>query len=189
MTGCAATAMAQIMRYHQEPTSYQWGNMLNDYRDFAGTPTQLQIDAVADLMLDVGTEIDMDWGCSSSGPSGDWQDAIPDALTGAFNFTSYSNLTNYSPSSSQTVKANIDQNNPLLFYGVDNGSAHLWVCDGYSRRNICTWDEQTQQVFSVTYLFYHMNWGWNGDTNGWFGYTTWGGNFSSNQQYYHNINE
>ena len=189
LTGCAATAMSQVMRYHEHPNNYDWANMLDDYRDFVGIPAQAQIDAVAELMLDVGDEIDMDWGCGSSAPSGDWEEDIPDAFTGAFGFSNCSDLTCYGPGASIKVKQNINSGNPLLFYGSEDRGAHLWVCDGYRSHTICWIDDQTGQLYAATYLHLWMNWGWNGDGNGWFGYSTWNGNFSSNQHYYYDIED
>lgn len=88
-TGCVATAMAQVMNYHQWPkrgtgshsikvsgttytanfgnTTYDWDNMLNTYTNSA---TSDQKTAVATLMYHCGVAVDMSYGTASEGGSG-----------------------------------------------------------------------------------------------------------------------
>lgn len=89
-TGCVATAMAQVMNYHQWPkqgtgshsikfnsntytvnfgtTTYDWDNMLDRYD--SGTPTTAQKNAVATLMYHCGVAVDMQYGTADEGGSG-----------------------------------------------------------------------------------------------------------------------
>lgn len=82
VAGCVPLGMAQIMRYYAWPPSfegqpYRWTDMLtayiwdpvdNRFEDPSGTPvTQAQIDAVADLVADAGSVLDIDYGCSGTG--------------------------------------------------------------------------------------------------------------------------
>lgn len=91
VTGCVATAMAQIMKYHNYPekgagiytyyhsnnsvtygnltanfgaTTYDWANMPNA---LSATSTSKQINAVATLMLHCGIGVSMDYSPESSG--------------------------------------------------------------------------------------------------------------------------
>ena len=96
MTGCGATAMAQIMYYHKFPktgtgshsyapaatqynygtltvnfgaTTYDWANMLPTYTymgEYTGTATTAQKNAVATLMYHCGVACDMSYGPRSS---------------------------------------------------------------------------------------------------------------------------
>ncbi len=88
VVGCVATAMAQVMNYHQWPiqgigshtipetsyfanfgaTTYDWENMLDIYHgvDY----TDAQEDAVATLMYHCGVAVDMEYGTNSSGAYG-----------------------------------------------------------------------------------------------------------------------
>lgn len=86
-TGCVATAMAQVMNYHQWPkkgtgshtikgtsyyanfgsTTYDWDNMLNSY---SGSSTSAQKTAVATLMYHCGVAVDMQYGTADEGGSG-----------------------------------------------------------------------------------------------------------------------
>lgn len=58
VTGCVATAMAQVMKYHTYPASYNWSGMPDTY----GTT------ATATLMRDIGlpSAVNMNYGCSGS---------------------------------------------------------------------------------------------------------------------------
>lgn len=89
-TGCVATAMAQVMNYHQWPkqgtgshslvynkktytadfgaTTYDWDNMLLTYQK--GKYNTTQANAVATLMYHCGIAIDMEYGTDDEGGSG-----------------------------------------------------------------------------------------------------------------------
>jgi hypothetical protein len=98
VTGCVATAMAQIMKYHNHPTTgtgshtytipndnynwngetltanfeattYDWVNMLDSYSSTTPNPTTAQKDAVATLMLHAGVSVNMRYGHSASSAS------------------------------------------------------------------------------------------------------------------------
>lgn len=93
LTGCVATAMAQVMKYWEWPkqgtgshtipgttysadfgaTTYDWANMKNSY---SGSSTAAQKTAVATLMYHCGVAADMEYGTSDEGGSGaytiDW---------------------------------------------------------------------------------------------------------------------
>lgn len=62
LTGCVATAIAQVMAYHEKPSgyngvSYNWSEM----KQFPTTP------AVAHLFRSIGDLVKMDWGTDTSG--------------------------------------------------------------------------------------------------------------------------
>ena len=64
-TGCVATAMSQIMKYHNYPNSYNWSIMPNQV--YSLTDTSSGANEISRLMRDVGNSVGMDWGCESSG--------------------------------------------------------------------------------------------------------------------------
>jgi hypothetical protein len=86
VTGCVATAMAQIMKYWEHPkkgrgshsyessygeltadfgnTTYDWANMPNDLGILS---SNTQINAVATLMYHCGVAVNMNYGTSASG--------------------------------------------------------------------------------------------------------------------------
>lgn len=71
-TGCVATAMAQVMRYHEWPATYNWSNMPNT---FGTIDTQT-------LMADIGDVVNMDYGCNGSGAN--TESTVSAAFKGVF---------------------------------------------------------------------------------------------------------
>jgi len=171
-TGCVATAMAQIMRYYQAPSSYAWSGMPNG----SGST------AIANLMVDIGNAVDMDWGCNGS--SADTKNDAAPAFINDFNYSAAS----YASYSQITVTNEIDGNHPVILKGGRNNKwwifnvyddGHAWVCDGYRRTQYyeCEQNPYTGEFFPTqTYssLYLHMNWGWgNGLHNGYYAFDNW----------------
>lgn len=154
-TGCIATAMAQVMKYHQYPSSYSWSSMPNN----EGTT------ATATLMYDIGQSIDnYNYSCTGSGVSYENLGNVVLSLENDFNYSTSVTLSNYSSYSFSTVTNEINYNRPVIFVGTDTNTntAHSWVCDGYQSRFYCD--------TGGTYLYSHLNWGEDGDYDGYFGY-------------------
>lgn len=158
--GCVATAMAQIMKYHEYPSNYNWSNMPDSY----GTSS------TASLMADIGTSVGMNYSCDGSGAGFDDSEA---SFTNDFGYQSAS-LSDYNRN---TVTSNISNNRPVILGGGTNDGwwifgkfddGHAWVCDGFSQSWYC----------GTSRLYLHMNWGW-GDSqsgrslNGWYAYNNW----------------
>jgi hypothetical protein len=168
VTGCAATAMAQVMKYWNYPptgigmhsynwngqtvsadfgsTTYDWNNMLNSY---GGSSTEAQRTAVATLMFHCGVSLDMDYGWAWSGGSGAFSSATAGAFINYFNYSSETQLlsrSNYSDTEwINMVKSELNQNRPIWYCGNGSGGGHAFVCDGYNSSN-----------------YFHFNWGWSG---------------------------
>lgn len=110
VTGCVATAMAQIMKYHNHPyqgtgfhkydhsnnivtygtlsanfgaTIYDWVNMSNFL--YSGS-TSSQKDAVSELMFHCGVSIDMDYHCTSDNQSAASTKEVANALVNYFQY-------------------------------------------------------------------------------------------------------
>jgi len=179
-TGCVATAMAQVIRFHGISTShgYNYGSMPNGSGN----------SEVQRLMDDAGESVDMNYGCDGSGANGG---KGPNALKNEFDFGS-ANRNSYGASSYLTVINNHNRGLPVLLEGCRTrrrflgitwwyANCHEWVCDGYERiRNNC-----------YSYLDLHMNWGWNSSHNGWYLFNNWtlsnGRNYQYYQDYVHEI--
>lgn len=153
-TGCVATAMAQVMKYHQYPTSYSWSSMPNSY----GTTT------TSILMRDIGDAVNMDYECDGSGA--DTQDEVASSFRNDFGYSSAS----YSDYNYQTVKNELNYNRPVILRGGRNtgwwifgqySDGHAWVCDGYLYYIDPCWG---------SILKFNMNWGWEGTYNGWYSF-------------------
>ncbi|MDJ0364300.1 C10 family peptidase [Hymenobacter sp. H14-R3] len=157
-TGCVATAQAQVMYYWHYPASFNWAAMPLNH----GTP------ATAHLMDDLGGKLQMDYAPTGSGTDAGY---IDDALKDRYGYKSAEYKNNQDPGLFQTVVDNLNAGQPVIlggfpsvnWFGYPNASGHCWVCDGYI------------QSYSdgYGYLYFAMNWGWDGASNGWFGYNNW----------------
>jgi hypothetical protein len=167
VTGCVATAMAQIMKFWNYPatgsgfysynhpqygtlsanfgnTTYQWSSMPN----IVSSPNN----AVATLMYHCGVSVDMDYSPQSSGAAGATK--VSPALNNYFGYqnTSVSLRSNFTDLNWITLlKTELDQGRPMYYEGTGGGSGHAFVCDGYNNSD-----------------FFHFNWGWSGSYDGYF---------------------
>ena len=170
-TGCAATAMSIIMRYHQWPvmgqgskthiwkdsvmtadfehTRYDWDNMPMSYDSY----TTAQAEAVSLLMRHAGIAVEMYYAAESSGAR---QSLVPGALTQYFRYAATTRLVSAADYDAATwekmMRSEIDADRPVIYTGestMGRGS-HGFVLDGY-RDNL-----------------FHFNFGWNGSGNGYF---------------------
>lgn len=165
VTGCVATAIAQVMNYHEFPDDYNWADM----PDIG--PGTIE---VARLMRDVGDAVDMNWGCLEHGGSGASMDDVSGAFINAFGYSGAS-LTEFDLA---TLKDQIKWNRPVILSGWTDetcflgwcdgsGAGHAWVSDGYRTYTDCG--------TNTSYTYLHMNWGWNNDSgeNGFYAYNNW----------------
>ncbi len=194
LTGCVATAMAQIMNYHQYPESttgtipayttrggllvsalppvtFDWDNMENTYTAWS---TAEQKDAVATLMNAAGISVEMDYG---TGGSGAYSQDVPSALMRYFDYdyrVQYIDRDRTALDWIELLKNQIDDGLPVYYSGRDGNSigssGHAFVLDGYNSDNS-----------------FHINWGWGGYFDGFYVVTVGSGlnpgndNFSYNQ--------
>ena len=174
LTGCVATAIAQVIRCHSFPQNYNYASM----------PFNMGNHDVQLLMSDAGEAVYMNYGCNGSGTT---IDKVIPALKNRFHYSSAngwffnSNSYNYGYG---RIKTNIINHMPVLLSGVNDltlGTGHIWVCDGINETTYFFGDCGSYNS-SATYLNFHMNWGWhetnmNGtqisDYNGWFAFDNW----------------
>jgi hypothetical protein len=175
VAGCVATAMAQIMTYYQYPYGRNWANILNWYSLWYDYRQDFDI---AYLMRDIGQVVKMDYGCGNGG-SGAYDDDVPPAFR-AFGYQS-SAVKKYDI---VAIRTQINQyKRPIYlsgcsdkttnFWGVASyGRCHAWVVDGYLSENrkvkTCFLSNYSCYTDTQSRHFFHMNWGWNGMSNGYF---------------------
>ena len=173
VTGCAATAMAQVLRYWKWPikgtgtktytctslsenapertltadfgsTTYQWEFMPEGKADY--TWNNVQKNAVATLMYHCGVSLEMGY---TSNLSSAYTSAYPTALKSYFSYNNAASVkykSSYSEANWKSMlKAELDARHPLLYRGSseDQTGGHAFVCDGYDG------DDN-----------FHFNWGW-----------------------------
>jgi len=187
--GCVATAMAQIMRYWEYPTtgtgqySYvhstygtQSVNFAAQNYNYSQMPNSISSSnpQVAKLIYHCAVSVDMDFGVNGSGAS---INAAANALKTYFRYSndlSLENKASYTDAAwVSKLKTCLNSNTPVLYSGHNSSSGHAWVCDGYNDQSL-----------------FHMNWGWSGNQNNYFALNalnTSEGNYSSQQSAVFNI--
>ena len=170
LTGCVATAMAQVMKYWNYPmhgsgyhsyhcsfygtqsanfanTTYDWSHMPNQ---LTATSSSTQVNAVATLMYHCGVSVDMNYGAING--SSAYTSNVANALKSYFrydNSTLFVSKANYSESGwISLLKAELNAGRPIVYDGHGDAGGHAFVCDGYNNNN-----------------FFHFNWGWGGACN------------------------
>ena len=172
ITGCVATAMAQVLYYHRSRSVTQtthemaayvtprgvsvdavpagsfidWDNMLDRYLNT--TTTDEQKAAVANLMKYCGTAVQMDY---TSSESAAYTPCVAYAMVAFFNYSSRTRYLNRDNSGmpdedwENLVYEDLSNARPVLYAGWSdqNNSAHAFVCDGFDGEG-----------------FFHINWGW-----------------------------
>ncbi|MBR6492205.1 MAG: C10 family peptidase, partial [Bacteroidales bacterium] len=171
VTGCVATAMAQIMKHWENPVhgtgshsyyhptygtlSANFGNTTYDWDNMPATVTVASPEAeqlaVATLMFHCGVSVNMMYGTSASSA---YSEDVPYALESYFGYTTSGILykSNYSNSAwISLLKNELDAYRPIYYCGSGIYGGHAFVCDGYDSDNK-----------------FHFNWGWSGNANGYY---------------------
>lgn len=147
--GCVATAMAQLMRYHEYP-GYVWSNMPLQ-PDSGITLTERQ--AIGTLCYHAAELVDTDY--DPNGSTASLSDAS-EQLTSSFWYTNSINGDDPSIGTglNNMMNPNLDAEHPVLL-GIDGPfGGHAVVCDGYG--------------YDTSTLYHHLNMGWDGNEDAWY---------------------
>lgn len=178
VTGCVATAMAQIIYYHKypveqtkaipayqlssgdvipgaDPVTLNWDAMQLSYTgsEAVDDPSAL---AVAQLMLLCGKSVQMDY---SSYASGAVSELVPTALKEYFDYDDAAHIVyrdEYANADwEKMIYDELVAKRPVYLSGTSvsgtNVVGHAFVCDGYDGEGL-----------------FHINWGWGGMSDGFF---------------------
>ena len=176
--GCAATACAQLMRYHTYPTAsvavasysiwvdntaytaalkggvYAWSDM----PWVPSSPTDAQRQAIGRLTYDVGVASHMAYASSGSSAS---LPAVAEALRTTFSFSSavWCFCRDFSDKAAviqNGILSNLDAKFPVLLSirDTDANTGHAVVADGYG--------------YASGILYTHINMGWSGSNDAWY---------------------
>ncbi|MCB2219857.1 MAG: C10 family peptidase [Bacteroidetes bacterium] len=165
--GCVATAMGQVMKYHNYPDqgsgshSYNcpgYGNQSANFGattyNWSGMPNQINSSNtnVATLLYHLGISVDMQYSPSGSGA---FSSDARDALVEYFNYSDNAQLLPKNAFPIETfvykLKNELNLNRPVYYSGSGSAGGHAFVCDGYQGDD-----------------YFHFNWGWSGYANGYF---------------------
>lgn len=179
-TGCVATAVAQVMKYHQYPSSYNWSIMPNII--WSWQSNTVGANEVSMLMHNIGNTISMNYSCNGSGAK---TENAKNALIVNFG---YSNSAKYIDYNIDSVVMELKNQRPIImdgyhteyttgwwiFKNTNRKNGHAWVCDGYKFTYFHVKFSDGSLGGHGSGYFLHMNWGWNGtgmrsdNNNGWF---------------------
>lgn len=182
-TGCVATGLAQIMKYHQWPdrgegshsyisrkykielsanfgeASYDWKKIKTHYNNSSKAEDKAEI---AKLMSHIGVAVEMNYKPSGSGT--DTFRGVKSLIT-YFKYAKtmeFLSAFEYADSPGEwenKIKTELQAGRPILYRGVARNaqgrtSGHAFVCDGFNKDGL-----------------FHFNWGWSGDANGYYALT------------------
>ena len=188
VTGCVATAMAQVMNFWEWPqtgqgshsynsngtqtvnfasTTYDWANMKDSY---SGSYTNAQATAVATLMYSCGVAVEMNYGASSGAQT----------IRFPASSTSYAcaqnALWNYFKYNADSIKGYYREG--YSYYGYSSWTDNNWIAmlkaelnkrhpimyagsgDGGGHSFVCDGYRDDN--------YFHFNWGWGGTYDGYF---------------------
>jgi len=174
VTGCVATAMAQVVNYYQYPnkvaaidgyttsangydvpalpsTTLDWKNICDSY-GYNDERTDAQKAAVATLMRYCGQSVQMNYGPGSSGAVTGY---IASSLVEYFGYAEgaqmlYRDYCETDEEWENIIYQELSGKHPIVYRGRREGSGHAFVVDGYKDG------------------LYHVNWGWSGSCDGYF---------------------
>ena len=179
LTGCGATAMAQILKYWSypehgvgfnsyTPTSHpeygtQYANFSETFYQWNSMPTELTSsnDAVSTLMYHCGVAVNMDYGLGNPYDGGSTSYlygnySIENAFKTYFDYKSTLThiIKNGNYSNDQWIsnlKEELNNGRPILYRGANslNQGGHFFIFDGYKNSNE-----------------FHINWGWGSQYDG-----------------------
>jgi len=160
LVGCVAVAVGQVMCHNEYPSSFDWEDIFND-GDPGGTETNA-------FLRDLGLpgNLNMVYGCGSSL-------AYDTAAVRYLKTEGYSYTSTTTNISTITILDNLRYGYPVIISGQGATGRHMWVCDGIkSYYDMVCFAAGGSYDYSVEYnaneQYLHMNWGWDGDFNGWF---------------------
>ncbi|MCH5221586.1 MAG: C10 family peptidase, partial [Muribaculaceae bacterium] len=174
-TGCVATAMSQLIYYHQYPQkgkvgtySYMTGAHGNisfnfaehtfDYKlmkavyDRTETSEDASAKEVSKLMFATGVTVNMDYGLTSSaGQFGSVSNSFREWFLYPEDGIKQVSREYFTHEEwSNLIYDELAHKRPVIYMGGNGSSSHVFICDGYKDGE------------------FHMNWGWYGECDGYF---------------------
>jgi len=172
VTGCIATAMAQIMYYYKYPKKgfnyhdyyhpyygkleCNFDTLFFDWQSMTDSINATSLLPIAKLMYACGVSVDMYYTPIESSST---VDKASNALYKYFDFSIRLKQVARSDYNSDydwnnLLMQELDKKVPVLYSGqnpANSTDGHVWLCDGY--KDSC---------------FFHFNWGWGGQGNGYY---------------------
>lgn len=159
--GCVATAMSQLIRYHEYPGSgpsgaYVWSNM--PLRPDGGI-TLAERQAIGHLCFDAAESVDTTYG--SGGSAASLHDAareLRDTFSYSNSIHGYNSYNEIGAALTTMINPNLDASHPVLIGVHGPSGVHAIVCDGYG--------------YDTSTPYHHLNMGWSGHDDAWYNLPT-----------------
>lgn len=165
--GCVATAMGQVMKYHNYPPEgigsniYGTGSYSNIHVDFsqatynwAGMPNSIATNnsAIAQLLYHAGVSVNMGYGFDGSGANSENASLSLIEHFGYSDYLFYVERDGFGDANwIAAITNDLKSRRPVYYSGQSSSGGHAFVCDGIDNSNKL-----------------HFNWGWGGSSNGYF---------------------
>lgn len=182
VTGCVATATAQILSHYNHPSSVTIDNTTYPINWSTAKSGDIIGANIHYLMKDIGIKVCMQYDYPELNSSGAISSDVPEVLSQY----GYVNPI-YSEFNPQILTSEIDNNRIVYIRGISAlNSGHAWVVDGYlyadNSTAVVDYVEYNngefiqvgqrlisyEQGFTPQDLYLHCNWGWDGRNNGYF---------------------
>ncbi|MBO7492353.1 MAG: C10 family peptidase [Bacteroidales bacterium] len=172
VTGCVATAMAQLLYYFRFPESgvgsysytdehygvqsADYSSATYNYEAMCDDPTSINTE-ISKLIRHLGVGVDMHYGVDGSGMN---NHSAAYVLRTYFKYdpaTAYLFCDSTDVNWDSVIVAHLDRNIPMYYAGwADHEwiSGHAFICDGYQIQDSC--------------YYFHFNFGWDGSADGYF---------------------
>lgn len=171
VTGCVATAMAQLIYYFRFPEtgvgaysyvdqhygtqSADYEHTVYNYNAMCDEPTSINAE-ISTLMHHCGVGVDMVYGPDGSGM---YNHSAARVLRTHFKYspeTEYLFRDSTNLNWDSVIVAHLDRNIPMYYAGwsLPNINGHGFICDGYRIVDSC--------------YYFHFNFGWDGSSDGYF---------------------
>ena len=182
VTGCVATAMAQVVKYYNHPavgtgshsystssygtlyanfggTQYDWNNMPNQ---LSGSSSSTQKQAVATLMYHMGVSVEMSYGVAATGGSGAY---VISSYTNGEHCSEYAlkHYFGYKTSAHGEMKNNYNDSQWKSMVRAELDASRPLIYAGFGNGGhcfVCAGYDNNDK--------FYFNWGWSGQNDGYF---------------------
>lgn len=173
---CGAIATAQILAYHRLPSNLSWSEILaKSSVSSSSSPTVINQVSTLIVNLEVALGTDFD---DPNGGFVEEKNIIPVLTTYGLTCGGQRGFTIFDG------KLSLQNGGPFLLGAQGPELGHIWVCDGWKKH---IYDDGSY------YEYLNMNWGWGGNSNGFFlvenpmSFNANGSLFNSNFKMFYNI--
>ena len=157
--GCMPIAIAQILAYHRVPSSLSWTSILQSPIVTSSSPSTVKTE-VSNLIATLGTQSSTNYSFNSGSSSN--SSLAPSVIQSYSLYCSSIYAFNIGE-----VIMSLANSRPVIMIGetsitnpnTNTSYGHMWVCDGWKRHH---YDN------NVYYDYLNMNWGWSGESNGFY---------------------